>query len=93
MCQSLRKGPISLDAGRFLTGWGIGIFSYVVPVYVSEIAPTSIRGGLTTLNQLMIVLGISFTMLLGIAISWRGLALHEDEILPRSIPVTPLSYM
>ncbi|XP_074268829.1 sugar transporter ERD6-like 16 [Silene latifolia] len=70
------KGPISLDAGRFLTGWGIGIFSYVVPVYVSEIAPTSIRGGLTTLNQLMIVLGISFTMLLGIAISWRGLALH-----------------
>ncbi|KAJ8441851.1 hypothetical protein Cgig2_004462 [Carnegiea gigantea] len=70
------KGPLSLDTGRFFTGWGIGIFSYVVPVYISEISPTSIRGGLTTLNQLLIVLGISFTMLLGIVVSWRGLALH-----------------
>ncbi|XP_010684724.1 sugar transporter ERD6-like 16 isoform X2 [Beta vulgaris subsp. vulgaris] len=70
------KGSTSLDVGRLLTGLGIGVFSYVVPVYISEIAPTSIRGGLIALNQLMIVLGISCTMLLGIVATWRQLALH-----------------
>ncbi|KAE9453213.1 hypothetical protein C3L33_14893, partial [Rhododendron williamsianum] len=44
-------GALVLDVGRFLTGYGIGIFSFVVPVYIAEIAPTKIRGGLATLNQ------------------------------------------
>ncbi|KAI8566126.1 hypothetical protein RHMOL_Rhmol02G0015600 [Rhododendron molle] len=44
-------GALVLDVGRFLTGYGIGIFSFVVPVFIAEIAPTKIRGGLATLNQ------------------------------------------
>uniref|UniRef100_A0A0V0IFK3 Putative sugar transporter ERD6-like 16-like n=1 Tax=Solanum chacoense TaxID=4108 RepID=A0A0V0IFK3_SOLCH len=61
--------------GRFLTGYGIGIFSYVVPVYIAEIAPKNLRGGLTTINQLMIVCGSSVAYLLGTVITWRNLAL------------------
>ncbi|KAF3670447.1 Sugar transporter ERD6-like 16 [Capsicum annuum] len=68
-------GTLVLDIGRFLTGFGIGIFSYVVPVFIAEIAPKNLRGGLTTINQLMIVCGSSVAYLLGTVITWRNLAL------------------
>ncbi|CAI0466575.1 unnamed protein product [Linum tenue] len=65
----------SLDIGRLFTGYGIGVFSYVVPIFIAEIAPKNLRGGLTTLNQLMIVVGASTAFLLGSVITWRSLAL------------------
>lgn len=64
-----------LYVGRFLTGYGIGIVSYVVPVYIAEIAPSNLRGGLTTLNQLMICIGSSLAFVMGTVITWRNLAL------------------
>ncbi|KAK6130381.1 hypothetical protein DH2020_035886 [Rehmannia glutinosa] len=64
-----------LDIGRFCTGYGIGIFSYVVPVFIAEIAPKNLRGGLATLNQLMIVCGASVAYILGTVVTWRTLAL------------------
>ncbi|KAL3626164.1 hypothetical protein CASFOL_029713 [Castilleja foliolosa] len=64
-----------LDTGRFCTGYGIGIFSYVVPVFIAEIAPKNLRGGLGTLNQLMIVCGSSVAYILGTVVTWRTLAL------------------
>ncbi|EOX94894.1 Major facilitator superfamily protein [Theobroma cacao] len=69
------KGALSLDIGRFLSGYGIGIFAYVVPIYVAEIAPKDLRGGLATLNQLMIVIGASVAFLAGTVLKWRLLAL------------------
>ncbi|KAG9140960.1 hypothetical protein Leryth_010471 [Lithospermum erythrorhizon] len=54
--------------------WHRNIF-YVVPVFIAEIAPKNLRGGLTTINQLMIVSGASTAYLLGTVISWRTLAL------------------
>ncbi|CAE6109293.1 unnamed protein product [Arabidopsis arenosa] len=69
------KGALLLDVGRFFTGFGIGVFSYVVPVYIAEISPKNLRGGLTTLNQLMIVIGSSVSFLIGSLISWKTLAL------------------
>mgnify|MGYP000342757244 CR=1 FL=1 len=44
-------------AARFLGGIGIGIASGLSPMYIAEVAPTSIRGKLVSLNQLTIVLG------------------------------------
>ncbi|XP_028781650.1 sugar transporter ERD6-like 16 [Neltuma alba] len=64
-----------LDMGRLFTGYGIGVISYVVPVYIAEIAPKNLRGGLATTNQLMIVIGASVSFLLGSVITWRTLAL------------------
>ncbi|PKI47956.1 hypothetical protein CRG98_031620 [Punica granatum] len=69
------SGALSLDIGRFSTGYGIGVFSYVVPIFIAEIAPKNLRGGLTTLNQLMIVCGASLAFLIGTVINWRALAL------------------
>ena len=47
-----------LVAARFIIGLGVGSAALVVPLYLSEIAPTEIRGAITSLNQLMIVGGI-----------------------------------
>ena len=43
---------------RFFGGIGIGVASGLSPMYIAEVAPTSIRGRLVSLNQLTIVLGI-----------------------------------
>ena len=43
---------------RIIIGIAIGITSYVVPMYIAEIAPARRRGALVTLNQLMITIGI-----------------------------------
>nr|GEX03717.1 sugar transporter ERD6-like 5 [Tanacetum cinerariifolium] len=63
-----------LDAGRLLIGYGIGVISYVVPVYIAEITPKNLRGAFTYVNQLMIAMGISVMWLVGIVIPWRTLA-------------------
>ncbi|CAA0833363.1 Sugar transporter ERD6-like 5, partial [Striga hermonthica] len=64
-----------LDIGRLSTGFGIGIISYVVPVYIAEITPKNLRGAFTAANQLMICCGASVMYLVGNIISWRLLAL------------------
>ncbi|EEF37622.1 sugar transporter ERD6-like 7 [Ricinus communis] len=69
------KGALALDIGRLATGYGMGVFSYVVPVFVAEIAPKNLRGALTTLNQLMICSGVSVFYIIGTVITWRTLAL------------------
>jgi len=43
--------------GRFLTGFGIGVCCYALPVYSSEIATTSVRGTMGSLFQVFGVLG------------------------------------
>ena len=45
-------------AGRFIAGIGTGAASLLVPRYLTEIAPNSIRGLLGTLNQVFINIGI-----------------------------------
>ncbi|GJZ65886.1 sugar transporter ERD6-like protein 5 [Tanacetum coccineum] len=46
-----RKVSWLLDAGRLSIGYGIGVLSYVVPVYIAEITPQNLRGAFTTVNQ------------------------------------------
>lgn len=43
---------------RIFSGFGVGIASIVVPLYLSEIAPTQKRGQLVTYYQLAITIGI-----------------------------------
>ena len=48
----------ALVAARFVLGLAVGSAALVVPLYLSEIAPTEMRGRIASLNQLMIVVGI-----------------------------------
>ncbi|XP_061367416.1 sugar transporter ERD6-like 5 isoform X3 [Gastrolobium bilobum] len=65
----------SLYVGRLLVGCGIGLLSYVVPVYIAEITPKNLRGGFTTVHQFMSCCGMSLTYLIGAFSNWRILAL------------------
>nr|GMC94943.1 sugar transporter ERD6-like 6 [Ipomoea batatas]GMD00866.1 sugar transporter ERD6-like 6 [Ipomoea batatas] len=70
-----RKGDASfLYMGRLLEGFGVGIISYVVPVYIAEIAPQNIRGLLVAIAQLFLTVGIMLVYLLGLFVPWRVLA-------------------
>ncbi|KAG7243406.1 hypothetical protein INR49_011863 [Caranx melampygus] len=52
--------------GRFVIGAYCGLASGLTPMYVGEIAPTSLRGALGTLHQLAIVTGILIAQILGL---------------------------
>ncbi len=47
-----------LMISRFYLGLAIGVSSFAVPLYISEIAPTKIRGRLVSMFQLLITVGI-----------------------------------
>jgi sugar porter (SP) family MFS transporter len=47
-----------LIAARFVLGLSVGTASFVSPMYLAELSPKKIRGGLVSFNQLMIVSGI-----------------------------------
>lgn len=68
------KSAWTLDTGRLLKGFGIGLLSYVVPVYIAEITPKNLRGAFTAVNQLMICCGSSVMFLVGNVFTWRTLA-------------------
>jgi len=44
--------------GRIIVGIAVGIASYMGPLYISEIAPIKYRGGLVSLNQIAIEIGL-----------------------------------
>ncbi|CAM8912476.1 unnamed protein product [Rhodiola kirilowii] len=64
-----------LYLGRLLEGFGVGIFSYVVPVYIAEISPQNLRGTLGSINQLSVTIGTLIAYLLGLVVPWRPLAI------------------
>ncbi|XP_020246666.1 sugar transport protein 13 [Asparagus officinalis] len=53
-----------LIVGRILLGCGVGFANQAVPLFLSEIAPTRIRGGLNILFQLNVTIGILFANLI-----------------------------
>jgi sugar porter (SP) family MFS transporter len=73
---------------RIILGLAVGTAALTVPLYLSEIAPTEIRGAITSLNQLMITVGILVAYivnaLLADAGAWRwmlGLAVIPSLVL------------
>jgi len=43
---------------RFTLGIAVGTASFVAPMYIAELVPKRVRGGLVSFNQLMITIGI-----------------------------------
>ncbi|KAG5679241.1 hypothetical protein PVAND_008821 [Polypedilum vanderplanki] len=55
-----------LFLGRFIIGVNCGLNTSLVPMYISEIAPLNLRGGLGTVNQLAVTIGLLLSQVLGI---------------------------
>ncbi|XP_067387075.1 solute carrier family 2, facilitated glucose transporter member 3 [Emydura macquarii macquarii] len=55
-----------LIIGRFIIGLFCGLSTGFVPMYISEISPTALRGAFGTLNQLGIVVGILVAQIFGL---------------------------
>ena len=66
--QAFPFGTVDLMFWRLVGGAAIGIASVAAPMYISEIAPASIRGRLTSLQQFAIVIGIFLTGLVNFLI-------------------------
>ncbi|HET6550789.1 MAG TPA: MFS transporter, partial [Solirubrobacter sp.] len=56
--SGLAQDATQLIVARFVLGIAVGTASFVSPMYISELAPKRIRGGVTSFNQLMVVSGI-----------------------------------
>ena len=56
--SAMPRAPWHLVVARFIGGTGIGIASMLSPMYISEISPARLRGGLISMYQLAITLGI-----------------------------------
>jgi sugar porter (SP) family MFS transporter len=61
-----------LIAARFVLGLAVGCAALVVPVYLSEIAPTEIRGAVASMNQMMIVIGILVAFIVNAILASSG---------------------
>jgi SP family galactose:H+ symporter-like MFS transporter len=79
--------PDMLIVGRVIVGFGIGLASGTVPVYISEVSPAEARGWQVSLFQLAITVGILAAYMVDYAFSksegWRwmfGLAVVPAAI-------------
>jgi SP family sugar:H+ symporter-like MFS transporter len=59
LVQGLTEAHTLFVAARFAGGMAVGAASVLSPLYISEVAPAHIRGRLTTVQQVMIITGLT----------------------------------
>ncbi|XP_047315573.1 plastidic glucose transporter 4-like [Impatiens glandulifera] len=98
LCTTAQSVQVMI-IGRLLAGIGIGISSAIVPLYISEISPTEIRGTLGSVNQLFICIGILAALVAGLPLAgnpiwWRtmfGIAIIPSVLLALGMAFSPES--
>lgn len=65
LLQSASNTVPQMILGRAVVGAGVGMSSFVTPLYIAELAPARWRGALVTLNVLCITLGQVVAYLIG----------------------------
>ena len=88
------------NVARFVSGMAVGAASVVSPAYIAEVSPATIRGRLTSLNQMGIVVGIFVALLVDYLIAaaaggvtmnfWFGLEAWRWMFLSEAVPALAL---
>lgn len=74
LCMALAQSVPVLIAARAIVGFGIGMGYVIVSMYIAEIAPSHMRGRLTTLEEVFLNIGI----LAGYCMNWGLLGTPDD---------------
>ncbi len=85
-----------LIVSRILVGLAVGIVNFVVPLYLSEVSPKSLRGTLVSLYQWAITAGILFSYFINAAFAqavynWRWMLMAG--ILPGAVLLVGMLFM
>jgi SP family sugar:H+ symporter-like MFS transporter len=59
LVQGVAEAHILFVIARLLGGMAVGAASVLSPAYISEVAPANIRGRMTTIQQIMIITGLT----------------------------------
>jgi MFS transporter, SP family, sugar:H+ symporter len=59
LVQGLTDTHVLFVTARFAAGMAVGAASVLSPLYISEVAPANIRGRLSTVQQVMIITGLT----------------------------------
>ncbi len=96
LVQGSAQTQIVFVIARICGGMAVGAASVLSPAYISEIAPAGIRGRLTTVQQIMIITGltaafvVNYFLAQGAGVStarfWGGIAAWRWMFLMQAIP-------
>lgn len=91
--MSVSRTVYSLGAGRFVLGLGVGLVPYTLTMYMSEVAPKESRGAMTSLFQLMVMVGVVLASVISVPQQWPFYAGFLAPIVPAVVLIVGLLFL
>lgn len=76
--------------GRLLLGYGVGAFTVISPLFISETSPTVVAGSMGAINQFMVTAGIMIADILGFIIPYKYIKGKGDKDINNEIYSTKI---
>ena len=96
LIQGFAHDHIFFVIARLMGGMAVGAASVLSPAYISEVAPASVRGRLTTLQQIMIIIGLTIAFVVNYFLAqsagestasyWAGIEAWRWMYLMQAVP-------
>jgi len=96
LIQGFAHDHSSFVIARLMGGMAVGAASVLSPAYISEVAPASVRGRLTTLQQIMIIIGLTIAFVVNYFLAqsagestasyWTGIEAWRWMYLMQAVP-------
>jgi SP family sugar:H+ symporter-like MFS transporter len=96
LIQGMTESHLIFVLARIAGGMAVGAASVLSPAYISEVAPASIRGRMTTVQQIMIITGLTAAFLVNYALAaaagdstgafWGGIEAWRWMYLMQAVP-------